>query len=204
MKLAYTLSELSKQNQVLKENIDHIPLRFRNTDKSILESLTKLSYILFVKDDLRNAALVTDTLAVIDYVNDYDYWTWVEYALALRAEIAGIQNQESKRIASVTRITDALACGEGLQKKIKIAVHNRFMAGEGITLDALIMAGDSVQAADEFNQRVIFLMALIKLKSLGASAEYPMEKVCQNIAENLKRMFVLIDGGVVAGIQPFN
>ncbi|WP_371419677.1 DUF6707 family protein [Pantoea sp. CCBC3-3-1] len=39
---------------------------------------------------------MVDKLSGIEFNNDYDYWAWIEYAIALRAEISIINNDGKK------------------------------------------------------------------------------------------------------------
>ncbi len=93
--------------------------------------------------------------------------------------------------------------GEGLQKKIKNNVHNRFMAAEGIELVNFVTTQENVNIYEEFNHRLIYLMKLIKLEILGASNEYPVEKVRKNIGNNVKAMQKLISSNDLDGVQSF-
>lgn len=203
MKYSRFIDELSNENEALRGVVGNVKANFIKTDKGIVESLTKIAFIFYIKQDFKNAMSIADKLSEIEFNNDYDYWTWVEYAIALRAEIAGSNNDYEKNKDSIKKIIDALNYGEGLQKKIKINVHNRFMAGEGIELDNSTSSGDNKNSHDNFNHRLIYLMALVKLKVLGASKEYSIGKVISNIESNLQEMQKMINEGVLVGVQPF-
>ena len=203
MKYSRFVEELSNENEVLRGVFDKIKARFIKTDKGIVESLTKIAFILYIKKDFKNAMSIVDKLSGIEFNNDYDYWTWIEYAIALRAEISIINNDDEKNKDSIKKIIDALNSGEGLPKKIKINVHNRFMAGESVELDNSNFSSKNTNFYDNFSHRLIYQMALVKLKVLGASKEYPIGKVTSNIESNSQEMQKMIDEGVLLGIQPF-
>jgi hypothetical protein len=152
---------------------------------------------------LSNALLLTEKLSKISFNNDCDYWTWIEFAVALRAKISEIMSDDKRMNDSLRIISEALDYGEGLQKKIRNNVHNRFMAGEGVELDSLTTAKKNKNMHEEFNCRLIYLMKLIKLDVLGGSEEYSVEKARENIDNNVKRMLRLIQDNALDGVQPF-
>lgn len=99
MKYSAILSELSNENEKLGDIISNVQSKFVKTDKAILESLTKISFILYVENDLSNALLTTDRLSKVPFNNDYDYWTWIEFSVSLRAKISEvISDNERKKI----------------------------------------------------------------------------------------------------------
>jgi len=77
------------------------------------------------------------------------------------------------------------------------------MAGEGVVLDESIADGTRQDIYNEFNHRLIYLMKLIKLNVLGASAEYSREKTLANINSNVQRILVLVQENALDGAQPF-
>lgn len=147
--------------------------------------------------------LITDKLSIIPFNNDYDYWAWIDFAVSLRAKISENTSDNERRKDSLRIMNKALDYDEGLQKKIKNNVHNRFMAGEGVELNSLIYAEGNTNFQEEFNYRLIYLMKLIKLDVLGASDEYPIEKVRENINNNVKIMQQLINDDFLDRVQPF-
>lgn len=203
MKCSQILRDLSKENEDLKKIISNIHSRFTVSDKGVLEGLCKVSYILYIIRDVENSLLITERLSLIPFNNDYDYWTWIEFAISLRAEIYNQIGYNEKGRASLEIIKAALNSGEGIERKIKINVHNRFMAGEGVVLDESIADGTRQDIYNEFNHRLIYLMKLIKLNVLGASAEYSREKTLANINSNVQRILVLVQENALDGAQPF-
>ncbi|MGD8164529.1 DUF6707 family protein [Pantoea sp. FN0307] len=181
MNLFYMLEKLREESKGIENCLKVIPTKNIKTEKAIVESLTKLAYFLFVNDENNDVILICDELSKIEFKNDYDYWTWVEYALALRAEISEQNGNKIKQVESVRLIEDALISGEGLPKKIRGNVHKRFMDGEGVALN-------SNEEEEGLDARLIYLMRLIKLKSLGGSEKYTLVKASVNIIENKKIM----------------
>jgi len=203
MKFLYIYNDLSDKNDELKKIIEGIHHRYLKSDKLILEALTKVSFILYLKKDLVNSLIITDKLSGIIFNNDYDYWTWIEYALCLRAEIAINFSENDKARDSINKINYALNYGEGFQKKIRMNVHKRFMDGEGIELNDSVFSDDDLSIYEEFNYRLIYQMSLIKLKVLGGSEEYKIEKALININSNADAINNLINKGALEKAQPF-
>lgn len=205
MKFIKILDELSSENSEIKFNIQHISYKKKRNDKDVIESLTKIAYIFYVLDDIRNAELVSNKLASIPFENDYDYWTWIEYAISLRAELAQLDGDSKKFNNSIAKINDALDTGEGLHKKIRNNVYNRFMTGDGIELDESVLSGKNENLIDIFDFRLIFLMKLIKVKVLGGSVEYPFQLAVENIDIDIKEMkTLLVDvDDIFKEIRPF-
>lgn len=203
MKFITILDELANESTSLKHKLDSIPPKNKKTDKAIIESLTKLAFILYVIEDMKNAVLVTDKLATISFGNDYDYWTWIEYAVSLRAELAEIDGQFNKINNSVEIIKNALNAGEGLHKKIRNNVHSRFMSGENVELDESVISGENKNITDVFDLRLVYLMKLVKIKILGGSNEYPVQRAVENIRSDVHEMKLLLVDGFFKNVRPF-
>lgn len=195
-----------EENNLLNKYIENIPLKNRETKKMELESLTKLSYILYFYGDSNNAMLILDELYKLKFENDYDYWTWIEYSIALRAlisknnmDIGGFNN-------CVDKILSVVNFGEGLQKTIRLKVHSRFMSGEGVELDKSYFQLNKEDVTDLFDFRLIYGMKLVKIMILGGSEKYPESLTIKNLEENIIEMKRLTnDWNVIfKKIRPFN
>lgn len=179
-----------------------IPRGNLNTDKKIVESLTKLAFILYIDDKVLESKSITDKLSKIPFFNDYDYWTWIEFAISLNALIAKDEGKNQIFDESLGKINSALNYGEGLIKKVKLSVHQRFMAGEGINIDELNSHGN-LSLADEFDCRLIYLMRLVKIKVLGGSPEYPISKVLDDMAMNISEIKAVFKEVSLSDVEPF-
>jgi len=138
---------------------------------------------------------------LIDFDNNYDYWTWIELALCLRAETALINKNSVKREKSINLIVDALNSGEGLHKKVKYNIHLRFMSGEGVEWGNDESDDDSFYL---FERNLIYLMKLYKLKAFGGSSDYPLEKIDHNITNTRLYLKPLIDIEGIYFFSPFH
>ncbi|EOL9072421.1 DUF6707 family protein [Cronobacter turicensis] len=182
MTLKNILSELSDKNVAIKNAISLLPSKSIKTDKTIVETLTKLAYYLFIAEKEHEAMVICDELANVKFNNDYDYWAWVEYVLCLRIELSlKLINPEKKEI-SITIIKEALDSGEGLVKKIRNQVHKRFMNGEEFSINE----AESKNYDAEFEARMICLMKLLKAKAFGGSDFFNPNFVNAEVKKNLK------------------
>ncbi|EOC0062343.1 DUF6707 family protein [Cronobacter turicensis] len=182
MSLKNILSELSEESVAIKNAISLLPSKIIKTDKAIVETLTKLAYFFFIDEKEQEAMAVCDQLANIKFNNDYDYWTWVEYALCLRIELSSRLGDPEKKEISINIIKQALDSGEGLVKKIRNQVHERFMNGEEFGIDEVEIKDSDA----EFEARMIYLMKLLKAKAFGGSEFFNPNFVDAEIKNTLK------------------
>lgn len=189
MNVKNILINLSSHNEKLKKMIINLPTNSTKTEKKTLETLTKLAFFAYTNDDIDTSMEICDELSKIKFNNDYDYWTWIEYSLALRAELAIKKQLVSKEQESIKKIKEALNSGEGLHKKIRLNVHDRFMNGEGVTFDEI---GKNITPPIELSYRLIYLMKLIKIKVLGGSSFFTAEKLTLEVKNNLDRIRELL------------
>ncbi|EOI5821441.1 DUF6707 family protein [Cronobacter malonaticus] len=182
------LSELSEESVAIKNAISLLPSKSIKTDKAIVETLTKLAYFFFIDEKEQEAMAVCDQLANIKFNNDYDYWAWVEYALCLRIELSSRQGDPEKKEISISIIKKALDSGEGLVKKIRNQVHERFMNGEEFGIDE----AESKDSDAEFEARMIYLMKLFKAKAFGGSGFFNPNFVDAEVKNTLKILQALL------------
>ncbi|EJG0609210.1 hypothetical protein CVY58_RS21545, partial [Cronobacter sakazakii] len=188
MSLKNILSELSEESVAIKNAISLLSSKSIKTDKAIVETLTKLAYFFFIDEKEQEAMAVCDQLANIQFNNDYDYWTWVEYALCLRIELSSRLGDPEKKEISISVIKKALDSGEGLVKKIRNQVHERFMNGEEFGIDEV----ESKDSDAEFEARMIYLMKLFKAKAFGGSEFFNPNFVDAEVKNTLKILQALL------------
>lgn len=189
MNVKNTLINLSSHNEKLKKMITSLPTKSTKTEKKTIETLTKVAFFAYANDDIDTSMEICDELSKIKFNNDYDHWTWIEYSLALRAELAIKNRLESKAQESIGKIKEVLNSGGGLHKKIRLNVHDRFMNGEGVTLDEI---EKNTPPPIEFSYRLIYLIKLIKIKTLGGSSFFTAEKLTLEIKHSLEKMRELL------------
>lgn len=204
MKFDNIITELSEKTSSLKSKIESIPAKNLKTGKMVLESLSKLAFIQYVNDEFDDAEIISEKLSSIGFDNDYDYWTWIEFSISLRAQLALLKQDDEKYNDSVLKIKSVLDSGEGMLKKIRNNVHNRFMAGDGVELAESVASGENKDLAISFDLRLVYLMKLIKIKILGGSPEYSIDKVERDIEDNLSSMRGLLNKSSISKVKPFS
>jgi len=199
MKLKSMLDNLSEKNEIIKNAISLLPSKSIKTDKAIVETLAKLAYYFYIDSKEQEAMIVCDQLANINFNNDYDYWTWIEYALCLRVELSSKFGDSEKQKNSVSLMKVALDSGVAIVRKIKSQVHERFMNGEGVNVDE---AGN-MEPDTDFEYRMIYVMKLLKIKAFGGSEFFNSNFVDAEVTKNIKLMQSILRAKNNNQIVPF-
>lgn len=174
----------SGADDVLAQHIEKLPARQKKTAKSFLESVVKLAYVLFATGDVKRAGQVANAVSKIPYSNSYDYWTWIEAALVLKGKFALEAGSTDVYKAARQSATAALESGTELQITVKANVQKRFM--EGQTLDNGFEQEEDV--VDEFDMRIVYIMALMKIAFFGGSQKWPVGKIDDEVMASVERI----------------
>ncbi|ELY2857123.1 hypothetical protein SMC92_004258 [Cronobacter dublinensis] len=199
MKLKSMLDNFSQKNEIIKNAISLLPSKSIKTDKAIVETLAKLAYYFYIDSKVQEAMIVCDQLANINFNNDYDYWTWIEYALCLRVELSSKVGDSEKEQNSVSLMKEALDSGAVIVRKIKSQVHERFMNGEGVNVDE---AGN-MEPDTEFEYRMIYVMKLLKIKAFGGSEFFNSNFIDAEVTKNIQLMRSILRAKNNNQIAPF-
>ncbi|EOI3548376.1 DUF6707 family protein [Cronobacter dublinensis] len=199
MKLKSMLDNLSQKNEIIKNAISLLPYKIIKPDKAIVETLAKLAYYFYIDSKEQEAMIVCDQLANINFNNDYDYWTWIEYALCLRVELSSKVGDSEKEQNSVSLMKEALDSGAVIVRKIKSQVHERFMNGEGVNVDE---AGN-MEPDTEFEYRMIYVMKLLKIKAFGGSEFFNSNFIDAEVTKNIQLMRSILRAKNNNQIAPF-
>ncbi|MFW0858495.1 DUF6707 family protein [Cronobacter dublinensis] len=199
MKLKSMLDNLSEKNEIIKNAISLLPSKSIKTDKAIVETLAKLAYYFYIDSKEQEAMVVCDQLANINFNNDYDYWTWIEYALCLRVELSSKFGDSEKEQNSVSLMKEAMDSGAAIVRKIKNQVHERFMNGEGVNVDE---AGN-MEPDTEFEYRMIYVMKLLKIKAFGGSEFFNSNFIDAEVTKNIQLMQSILKAKNNNQIAPF-
>lgn len=191
---------LSKESDSLSDILNKVPRKNIKNKKLMLESIVRVAYILNILGSYKDAELVTDFLSNIKFENNYDYWTWLEFSLALRAELAFNVGDINKSVESVDIMSEALHSGEGLQKMIRINVHSRFMDGEMLELKSV---GEETNYSFMFDHNIINLMRLVKMKVLGGSDKFNIDLLESEIKKETSQLLSILNEIGVNSILPF-
>lgn len=109
----------------LNEDDNYIKLLSQNerkTKKSYLENIVKMAYNLYFKDNEKYKNLL-NLLCEVDFENNYNYWTWIEYALLLKI----YDNEMKGNINSIyiEKINHAINSGSELEVSVRKNVIER-------------------------------------------------------------------------------
>lgn len=174
----------SGADDVLAQYIEKLPARQKKTAKSFLESVVKLAYVLFATGDVERAGQVANAVSEIPFSNSYDYWTWIEAALVLKGKLALEAGSTNVYEAARQSAAAALESGTELQITVKANVQKRFM--EGQTLDNGFDQEEDV--VDEFDMRIVYIMALMKIAFFGGSEKWPVGKIDDEVMASVERI----------------
>lgn len=173
-----------QNNSYLTEYFEKIPLKNKKTKKSFLESAVLLSYILYLIQD-KNYLIIVTELSEVEFFSDYDYWTWIEYAICLLAYQYKEENKLEKFNQLKTKLDNTLNQGKNeLVITVKKNIHQRFLSGEMLDKSAINEAINEKDSSVEIHQRLVFMMRLIKLKVYAEQSRIDKDKLNHEIANN--------------------
>lgn len=199
MNASDALSLISSTNYVLSEHIEKLPAKQKKTAKPVLESVVKLAYVLYLIGDTSRASEIVDAVSEIPFANSYDYWTWVEAALILKGKIATISGDNERYEAALETALAALKSGTDLQVTVKTNVHKRFL--EGQTLDPDFE--DKTDVVCEFEMRIIYIMALLKIEFFGGSETWPTSATAKEVAKSADKVNEIIAATGMYKLPPY-
>lgn len=203
MKLKEALSTIHDNNEAA-EYLSRTPVRSRRTVKGELETCVRLGWLLYATGETAVARQLVEPLTAVPFENNYDYWTWIEYALILQAElVAGTEQEDAVRQQVVSAVEQAVQTGEDSVVQIKQKVHGRFLRGETLHPEAIEQAVQNKEDITEANYRLLHLMELSKLAILGGSAEYPAEQASREAAAQQARIREIAQQHGVTELDPF-
>lgn len=192
MQITEALDSLSAASGPLADRVSKVAAKYNKTQKSRIESLTRLAYLLYVINENDLAEQLTAPLSKIPFENNYDYWVWIEASLVLNGTLARARGDEPVYADALARVLAALNTGNELQVTVKRNTHERFVRGETLSLDKIQDAENEGDFATEGNQRVTYLMSLLKIQFFDKPEHYPHEKIKADIEENVARINEII------------
>lgn len=196
-------SKIEKISPPLNEFVVKIPKKNKKTTIILLESLTRLAYSLYVlkKNSLTDELL--DILTEVPFNNDFDSWTWIEYALSLKSKMAREKENLTASSEATRKIIMAIEIGNELEISIKRRVFQRMLNGENIFLDGLHDAIDSKDKAMEYNERILYLMEIIKIDEIKKETENSKKRGNTEIEKQISACQDIIDSIGIEKIMLF-
>ncbi|MEE3664876.1 DUF6707 family protein [Brenneria sp. g21c3] len=195
--------QIDKISPSLNDHVQKIPKKNKKTEIIFLESLTRLAYSLYIlkNNPLTNELL--DILTKIPFNDDFDYWTWIEYALSLKSRMAREKEELTESSEAIRKIIMATETGSELEISIKRRVFQRMLNGENIFLDGLHDAIDSKDKAMEYNERILYLMEIIKIDEIKKETEKPKKQGSTEIEKQILTCKGIIDLIGIEKTMPF-
>lgn len=195
--------QIDKISSSLNDHVQKIPKKNKKTEIIFLESLTRLAYSLYIlkNNPLTNELL--DILTKIPFNDDFDYWTWIEYALSLKSRMAREKEELTESSEAIRKIIMATETGSELEISIKRRVFQRMLNGENIFLDGLHDAIDSKDKAMEYNERILYLMEIIKIDEIKKETEKPKKQGSTEIEKQILTCKGIIDLIGIEKTMPF-
>jgi hypothetical protein len=142
---------------------------FALTDPDSYEDMCDLAYSLYVDDKAIEAKEVCDKFAGIEFQSNYDLWTWVEFALALRSRIADSNGSAVENTFLKRQVLRAVETGDEEKVQLRKKIHARFRNGSQVRFDKVQSAIDNGDADAELDWREVHLKNLILLEQFGSS-----------------------------------
>lgn len=145
----------------------------KKTKKSYLENIVKMTYKLYFKDNEKYKNLL-NLLCDVDFENDYNYWTWIEYALLLNIydnEIKGDDNS-----IYIEKINYAINSGSELE------VHVRQNVIERIKSSSFEYNRNKIEDIDISIEN---LMRLLKIRFFSLNERSKIDLVISSIKVNM-------------------
>ncbi len=145
----------------------------KKAKKSYLENIVKMTYKLYFKDNEKYKNLLK-LLCDVDFENDYNYWTWIEYALLLKIydnEIKGDDNS-----IYIEKINYAINSGSELE------VHVRQNVIERIKSSSFEYNQNKIEDIDISIEN---LMRLLKIRFFSLNERSKIDLVISSIKVNM-------------------
>ncbi|EST59259.1 hypothetical protein K151_730 [Proteus hauseri ZMd44] len=159
----------------LNEDDNYVNLLSRSekkTKKSYLENIVKMTYKLYFKNNEKYKKLL-NLLCDVDFENDYNYWTWIEYALLLKIydnEIKGNDNS-----IYIEKINYAINSGSELEIHVKKNIIER------INLSSFEYSSNKIKDIDTSIENLI---RLLKIRFFSLNEKSKVDLIISSIRLN--------------------
>ena len=193
------LDLFSNVDDTLAQHLNKLPAKQKRTAKGVLESSVKLAYVLFSSGDTQKTSQLVEPISQIPFANSYDYWTWIEAALVMKGKLALAKDNKEEYETALQTAVAALNSGTELQINVKANVHKRFMDGQ--TLDTGFEEEDNI--TDEFEMRLIYIMALMKIDFFGGSENWTSAKIENELSISIARMNEIVATKDIYKLTPY-
>lgn len=159
--------------------------RFKPSISKDLWDLIDLAYALYIIDDTSAALQVLSLLDEVEFNNNHDLWTPIEYGLVLQAAIYRLKNEEVLAKTCIEKI-NSVRGRSALSQKILARVLN----GSLLKYEDVEKSNDK---SSEYRNRMSHLHQLMFIRELGGGTEFSVDKADKEIGENVEKLKILIE-----------
>lgn len=171
--------------------INLIPKKNKKTQMDAMHVLNRLSYILYLSDNLALSQYIIDKMIQVDFDGDYRYWEPVQ-----NVGLLAIYIDKTKYIDRVKdMIEDARNYGDEDNVFVKQKIHKRFLTG--VRLNALKAETEASQnEVVKMNKRLVVLFHLFYLNAFSDELDMNPQLVYEEINSMLLilRQYIQING----------
>ncbi|EAQ6885914.1 hypothetical protein LO054_002780, partial [Salmonella enterica] len=179
------LAEKYIDNKLISKAIKNLQVEFSPEHKKSLEHAVGLAYYFYAQSENESAKKIAETMSIFLFNGNYDYWTWIESALALHARIARIEGDIETHKKLVDIIWGAFEIGDETKQRINKKIFIRTLKGGDIGFDKVTACMEDGDTISEVNYRFSCLRKMILIREVGASETYPIEQAEKDIEDNI-------------------
>ena len=178
----------SSRNKIETKLATSLSRRFNPAISYDLSNLIELAYFQYAIGNIETSFELLSLISGINFTNDFNIWTWVEYGLVLQSAIYKERCEEKLANECTNKIIARLDEGSPVNRK----VFKRTLNGEGIS-KAYKKIEQAHDKESEYAERIALLMNLMLIREMGGGEEFTVEMAGKEIQENIKRLKVLIE-----------
>ena len=203
-KMFNCLAEKYVNNKLISNKIKKLQVEFSPVHKKSLEHAVGVAYYFYVHSKNDSAKKITKVMSEFLFNGNYDYWTWIESALALHARIAREEGDIGTHKKLVDIIWGAFEIGDETKQRINKKIFIRTLKGEDMGFDKVTACMEDGDTISEVNYRFACLKKMILIREVGASEAYTIEQAEKDIEDNMIAIRKLLCSVDVKKILPFS
>jgi hypothetical protein len=198
------IKEQHKENDCIVKLCNKLSLEYNAKDTDKVEASVRFAYILYLLNDVKSVSNVLSLVTSIQFKNNYSIWTWVDMALVLLLRISRIQSDAEACKELKNKITDVLNQGNELQQKVNKNNYLKLLSGETLKYDNIEDAIKEKDQASEFDYRLTLLGRIMKIREMGGSENYTVNKAEKEIELNVFELKKILSDISWKTILPFS
>ncbi|MDU8925691.1 DUF6707 family protein [Pasteurellaceae bacterium LIM206] len=156
--------------------------------------------MLFLNKENQSTEILLETISLIPFEGDYDYWTFIRGSIILLAFIQ--RSDKDKVIHFKNIILSTLEYGNDFKKKLNKNIHQRFLSGSTLE-DFVIRIENSSNELSEMEYRILYLSDLFRLFLFIDDSIFDKEEIISKINEQISVLQSFIDKNGIFSLYPF-